>query len=469
MKAINILKTIASVLIIATFTACVQDDDYTVPTDLGVIENLKLSELLADATYSELTIQQVKDQFVFGTATQIVSSVYVKGYVVSSDETGNFYKEFYMQDHPTNPTAGIKVILNSTDNFAKYNLGREVYINLTGLYVGETKSGDGVLGIGGDKNADGDEIEAITTARASAQILRADVTEIIVGLPVSFSQINSAHIGTFVTVSDAQFPSGLSGESYVDAYDDYDSPRTMEACDGFGYTNFILESSTFASFKNELLPTGGGTISGVISKDYYGDNMVMVINTTADVVMNDTRCTPLDIADFSVIFSEDFDAGTDNSNLDFAGWTNFAEAGGELWTEQVYSGNGYAEFSSWSTGDSSNIGWLVSPGIDMDAQENEFLNFETAQHHLDSADNTLEVFVSSDFDGTNVLAATWTPVSANLASMSDSWYSFIDSGLVDLSGYTGTLHVAFKVTGSGTDSQLDGAYHVENFSILATM
>jgi len=52
--------------------------------------------------------------------------------------------------------------------------------------------------------------------------------------------------------------------------------------------------------------------------------------------------------------------------------------------------------------------------------------------------------------------------------MSDSWYAFIDSGLLDISSYTGTLHVAFKVTGSGTDLLLDGAYHVEDFTILAT-
>ena len=104
----------------------------------------------------------------------------------------------------------------------------------------------------------------------------------------------------------------------------------------------------------------------------------------------------------------------------------------------------------------------------MDAQSNEFLNFQTAQHHLDSPDNTLEVFVSTDFNGTDVLAATWQPIEANLAKQSDSWYSFQDSGLIDISSYTGTLYVAFKVVGSGTDTQLDGAYHVEDFRVLGT-
>src|SRR5690606_24264753 len=126
------------------------------------------------------------------------------------------------------------------------------------------------------------------------------------------------------------------------------------------------------------------------------------------------------------------------------------------------------EFSTYNSGSPVNIGWLISPGIDMDAQENEFLNFKTAQHHLDSPDNTLEVMVSTDYDGTNVLAATWTPISAELASQSNDWYEFVDSGLIDLSSYTGTLYVAFKVTGSGTDTTLDGAYQVDDFTILAT-
>ena len=66
----------------------------------------------------------------------------------------------------------------------------------------------------------------------------------------------------------------------------------------------------------------------------------------------------------------------------------------------------------------------------------------------------------------NVLGATWISVSANLPSQSNSWYQFVDSGLIDLSSYSGTLHVAFKVTGSGTDQTLDGAYQLDDFTIL---
>ena len=60
--------------------------------------------------------------------------------------------------------------------------------------------------------------------------------------------------------------------------------------------------------------------------------------------------------------------------------------------EQVYGGNGYAEFSAYATNDSSNIGWLISPGIDMNAQEGEVLNFQTEYAYPDSG-HTIEVFI----------------------------------------------------------------------------
>ena len=56
----------------------------------------------------------------------------------SDDETGNFYKEFYMQDAPENPTAAIGVSLNQVDSYNQFNIGREVYIRLQNLYIGET-------------------------------------------------------------------------------------------------------------------------------------------------------------------------------------------------------------------------------------------------------------------------------------------------------------------------------------------
>lgn len=457
-----LLVMVASLAIVS----CVQDDDYTIPSSLGTEETEGLDALIASST--SITVAEAKSYFVPGEVTPITTNVYVKGYVSSSDQTGNFYKEFFLQDSPTNPTAAIKVVLNQVDSYNQFNFGREVFINLNGLFVGEVRSNDDVIAIGGKANTD-DEVEALTANQIPSFVFRSQITETMVPLVLTFSQINDSNIGIFVMVEDAQFSDSLDGEFYVDPFDDFDTSRSIQSCEGFGFTSFPLETSSFANFAQQPLPTdGGGTISGVITKTFNGSNLVMALNNTNDVNFTNSKCEPLDINDFTTIFEEDFNEGIDNTNLNIADWTNFAEEGGELWTEQVFSNNGYAEFSGYFTGDDVNIGWLISPGIDMDSQDNEFLNFKTAQHHLDSVDNTLEVFVSTNYDGNDVLSATWEPITANLASMSNSWYSFTDSGLIDISSYSGTLYVAFKVTGSGTDTQLDGAFHVEDFTVLAT-
>jgi hypothetical protein len=172
MKLINKISILA---FIALFTySCVQDDDYSVPQSIGLEENQKLVQLLSEIENGAadlMSISEVKNLFVNGEVNEIESNLVVKGYVSSSDYTGNFYKEFYMQDDLENPTAGIKVSINQVDSYNQFNVGREVYIKLQGLYVGETNSGDGVIAIG-DGNVNSDEVSEISENRASNLILR---------------------------------------------------------------------------------------------------------------------------------------------------------------------------------------------------------------------------------------------------------------------------------------------------------
>lgn len=467
MKKIKFRTFVAVIITFLVTVACVQDDDFTIPSSIGNEENENLTNLLSRIEAGEvqlITIDQLKAQFISDDeATEITSEIAVKGYVSSSDATGNFYKEFFIQDAAEDATSAIKISLNQVDSYNQFNMGREVYIYLKDLYLGEANGGDGVYTIGGDMNSDG-EVEALTANEVPMYLFRSENSYTIV--PKVVSALSSNDVGIFVTLNDVEFTTSGVGQPYVSPTDDYDTQRTIQRCTGFNYSTFLMETSAFASFKNEILPSGGGSISGVVSKDYYGDNLVLALNTSDDVLMDGSRCELLDINDFTEIISEDFQSAIHNTNLDFPGWTNFAEEGAWVWRERVYSGNGYTEFSTYNSPDDVNIAWLISPGVDLDAQENEFLNFKMAQHHLQSDLNTAEVFISTDFDGSNVLGATWISVSANLPSQSNSWYQFVDSGLIDLSSYSGTLHVAFKVTGSGTDQTLDGAYQLDDFTIL---
>ena len=199
MKHNKIFKLFTLLFLLVSYSSCVEDDDYSIPTSVGLEENQSLNTLLDQINSNEvdlLTISQVKNLFVSGQAVNIESSIAVKGYVVSSDLTGNFYKEFYIQDEPSNPTAGLKIVLNQVDSYNQFNIGREVYIRLQNLYIGETNSGDGVISVGG--RADGNEVGQITENMMADYLLRSNNTETIIPLEVNLAQVNDSHIGLFI-------------------------------------------------------------------------------------------------------------------------------------------------------------------------------------------------------------------------------------------------------------------------------
>jgi hypothetical protein len=284
-------------VLVATFavTSCVQDDDYTVPSSLGNEENAGLVHLLNQielGTVQLKTITEVRTLFDQYEAIQFESEIAVKGYVSSSDQTGNFYKEFFIQDDPTNPTATLKIVLNQVDTYNQFNMGREVFIYLKDLYIGETNTGDDVVTIGGQFDDFDNDILAITTNQIQDHLFRSDVTEMILPVELNVSEITESHIGMYVKLINVQFPINLTGQPYVDPTDDFDSQRSILSCDDSSV--FPLESSSFANFSDITLPTDGkGSISGIINKTYNGYNLVINLNTIDDVEMNaSNRCDP---------------------------------------------------------------------------------------------------------------------------------------------------------------------------------
>lgn len=163
-----------------------------------------------------------------------------------------------------------------------------------------------------------------------------------------------------------------------------------------------------------------------------------------------------------LVFSEDFAKGAvDDTVLNLDGWKNIAEVGTVRWKYQIFSRNPYAEFSSFGSSDAVNIGWLISPVINLDATENEVLQFQSSQSFVTSSANSLEVLMANDFNGNNATTANWMPIEANLPNTSSRYFEFIKSGEIDLSKYTGNINIAFKVKGSGTNRDLDGSYQID--------
>ena len=445
MKLINKISIVSLITLFAF--SCVQDDDYSVPQSIGQEENQKLVQLLNEIENGSadlMTISEVKNLFVGGEVNEIESNLVVRGYVSSSDFSGNFYKEFYMQDEIENPTAGIKVSINQVDSYNQFNVGREVYIKLQGLSIGETNSGDGVIAIGGGGNAAGDEISEISENRASDCILRSSNSFTLVPLALNLSDINDSHIGLYVSGLSAQFSAGLDGLTYVDPDEDYDTQRDLESCVDSG--TLKLETSAFSNFNDSMLPTdGSGTITGIITRDYFGDNRVMMLNTKDDVNFDSSRCDPL--------FADDFSS----NNLD--NWTVVSVTGEQQWEITPYGNPApSAKISGYSGGSNANEDWLITSTIDLSSLSTVTLNFQSVVRYNGPS---LEVYASSDYSGGDPTSdGNWTELSVTLDTDSSSWSSWTDSGNIDLSSYAGgNVHIAFKYVSTSSAS---ATYEIDN-------
>ena len=143
---------------------------------------------------------------------------------------------------------------------------------------------------------------------------------------------------------------------------------------------------------------------------------------------------------------ENFDSGIDDANIDLPGWTNVAVQGDRVWRFNEFSGNVYAQATAFQDNSDAMETWLITPALDFDeVSEMSFQNFQAFYNH-----DGLSLWVSTDFDGTDVEGATWTELTDYTeADASLSNYEFIDSGVIDLSAFSGVGFVGFRYTGEG--------------------
>lgn len=165
-------------------------------------------------------------------------------------------------------------------------------------------------------------------------------------------------------------------------------------------------------------------------------------------------------------FGEEFSIPS-STVLSLEGWTNYAEAGTVRWSARTFNGDGYAQFNTFGAPDASCVGWLVSPEINIKDRSNPKFTFRSAQNFVTSAANKLEVFVSTDYDGTNVSTATWTKIDARVADQTTGGYVYVNAGALDLTPFQAeeTIHIGFKATGSGSNTALDGLFQVDGLYV----
>ena len=218
----------------------------------------------------------------------------------------------------------------------------------------------------------------------------------------------------------------------------------MESCVDSG--TLKLETSAFSNFNDSMLPTeGSGTISGIITRDYFGDNRVMMLNTKDDVNFDSSRCDPL--------FADDFSS----NNLD--NWTVVSVIGDQEWEITPYGNPApSAKMSGYSGGNNVNEDWLITSAIDLSSLTTATLNFQSVVRY---SGPSLEVYISTDYSGGDPSSdGNWTELSVILDTDDSSWSSWTDSGNVDLNSYLGdNVYIGFKYISSSSGS---ATYEIDN-------
>lgn len=268
------LKTAQFLLIISLFVGCVKDGDFETP-------NVDCTEPQLTAT---TTIQQVKEMYNFGSSKIIETDIILEGYVVSSDKSGNIYKSLSIQDKPENPTSAIKISINQTNIYTRYNVGRKIYVKLKGLAVGYS-FGSVQIGV-----AAGDGLEGILPSELDKYIVRSCEVAELIPKKVAIADLNKSMLEMLIEIENVQFKSGDLGKSYGNADNTATVNCVLQSVDNscIFLEEVILRNSGFASFKNDLLPDGKGSIVAIFS-NYY-DDFQLYLRDTDDVKFIETRC-----------------------------------------------------------------------------------------------------------------------------------------------------------------------------------
>ena len=170
----------------------------------------------------------------------------------------------------------------------KYNIGREVYINISGLFVGEVNRGDGVIAIGGGE--DGDELVSMSEQQSIERVLRTKNTSEIGEKTIAIAELTEAHIGLFLTLKSIHFLPEERGQPLLAAKDWFDTQRVMTQCTENTKTSLLLETSRFADISDMPIPEDAVSIRGIISKTYNGSDLVLVLNACEDIISDNPSC-----------------------------------------------------------------------------------------------------------------------------------------------------------------------------------
>ena len=429
---------IAALGLAAAFAAC--DNEFERPPMI-----LPTSDLSAN-----MTIEDFKSAYwsTVESTPQVVGlneegdSIIIKGRVCSSDESGNIFKYLMIQGE----TEALAISLDFYDIFESYKFGQEIYVNVTGLTVGGYS---GLMCIGSgidDRGRVARAAETIFKPHAEANGLPS--ASLVDTTTVTISRVNQAKStaeGLQLWQSRLVRFDGVRFENAGEPFAVGTSSNSRYIIDEDG-NRMNVYNSTYADFKDDILPSGYGSVVGILS--YFGTNWQVLLIDAAGCI------------DFNSVAAPTFSPTAGTVKPGTAVTLSSATAGAEIH---------YTLDGSEPTASSA----IYSDPIVIN--ENTTIKAIATKEGLDASPVVTAAYVVSDKvvtveegDGTAARPYNASQAKAkaieNGTSSTDNVYvkGYVVSGSINMTYGTGTWVIADNPEGTGETFELFGTYNTDN-------
>ena len=264
-----------SLMLLLVFTAACSDEFDQPPMVIPTAEHT------ANMTIAEFKAKHWQDDRNY--IDTVKEDEVIHGWITSSDEDGNIYKQLYISDG----TAGLTVSIDQSSIYTKYRIGQEVVIPMKGYFIGKF-NGLLCLGVPYWYSAQG----VWESNRMPMELW--DTMAEINGLPdvskvdttiIELSEIKGSDKATLLKYMSRLVR--INGVTFTDGgkpFSAAENSTDREIKDEAGNT-IVVSNSNYASFRADTLPKGTvdvvGQLSYTASKGFF-----LLLRDANDVILN---------------------------------------------------------------------------------------------------------------------------------------------------------------------------------------
>ncbi len=267
------MKAAAMIIGIASLSACKKTFDQPPgPADPNIVANMSIANLKALHTTPR--------------AYDIITQdIIISGVVVANDKSGNFYKQLFIQD----TTGAIQILLDATDLYGSYPVGRRVFVKCKDLCLSDYNN---TIQLGVKANINGvPSQEGIPAASVGRHLIGGSLNNPVEPIEVTLNDLTTnmqnRYINALIKLNDYEFIPADTSKTYSDT-SVYKATTNLNIKNCQSNVQTIVRTSAYADFAAKKVPTGNGSITSIYT--VFGTTRQLLVRDTSDVQFNNPRC-----------------------------------------------------------------------------------------------------------------------------------------------------------------------------------